>query len=111
MMKTENKVQNSRNICLLAMIFILLFYVACAPSWSPPDHKAADLVREHYLFFDSGKAIIATVEDRGEYISECKCFPVLFNIVFENNKNLKKTFYFYKDASGNVAAKEFNRIE
>lgn len=99
--------KTNKQLCVLATIFIFFLYVGCAPSWIPSDNNANALVRAQYLFFGNGEAVQTTVEKRGEYIKECKCYPIKFIITFSNGRINTKTFYFYKNESGNVALKEF----
>ncbi len=89
------------------MTLISLFYVSCVPTWIPSDKEAARLVREHYLFYDNGESVQATIVNRGEIIGECDCYPIIFKIVFTSGRKNNKTFYFYKNKSGNVEADEF----
>jgi len=110
MMKTERNGEKNKNLCVVAMILALLFFIGCVPSWNPSDKQAAKLVRSYYLFNDSGEAVQATVAKRGEFIEECECFPIKFKITFSNRKINNKTFYFYKNTAGNVAIKEFIKI-
>jgi hypothetical protein len=85
----------------------MLFYVGCVPTWIPSDKEAAKLVREYFLFYDSGKTVEATVVKRGEIIEECDCLPIIFKIVSSSGSNKNMTFYFYKNGSGNIEANEF----
>ena len=96
-----------KELCILIMTFILLFCVGCVPTWTPSDKEAAKLVREHYLFYDNGESVQATIVKRGEIIGECDCYPIIFKIVSSSGRKNNKTFYFYKNESGNVEVNEF----
>jgi hypothetical protein len=89
------------------MIFISLFLIGCAPSWTPSDKEAAKHVRDYYLFYNSGETVQATVAKRGKFMEECECYPIVFKIIFSNGRNNNKTFYFFKNGSGNIEANEF----
>ena len=107
MMKIIRNGKKNKILCLLAMIFIFLFYVGCVPSWIPTDKSAIELVRDYYLFFNNGETVQATVAKRGEYMKECSCYPIQFKIIFPSARTNYKTFYFYKNTAENVEVKEF----
>ena len=92
---------------ILAMISVLLIYAGCSSSWSPSDEEAVQLVKGYYLYYHDGKDVDAEVIERGEYIKECKCYPIKLRVVFSENRSQKKTFYFFENKSGNVDVREY----
>jgi hypothetical protein len=81
-------------------------YAGCSASWSPSDEEAVRLVKGHYLFYRGGKEINAEIIYRGEYIKECKCYPVKLKITDPKNRSYERTFYFFRNESGKVDVRE-----
>jgi hypothetical protein len=94
-----------RSVYLLSVIPVFILLTGCSSLWLPSDETAAQLVNDYYLFYHSGEKVKASVIERGEFIKECECYPIKFKIIFSNQRNNNKTFYFYKKKSGEVALK------
>jgi len=91
--------------CLLVIIIFALGQ-GCS-TWSPTDEEAVRLVKDYYLFDQSGREVEAKLIRRGEYIKENKCYPIEFLIVPADKRSFRKTFYIFKDENGKAAVREF----
>jgi hypothetical protein len=74
--------------------------------WEPSDSEANYLVENYYLFTRAGKEIDAEIIERGEFIRQCKCFPIKFRIMGQKQESFEKTFYFFKNQTGIVEVRE-----
>ena len=90
------------------LIPLFLFFIACSSSRLLSDEEAVKLVHDYYLFYHGGEKVIASVAERGELIEKCECYPIKFKIIFSSRNN-NKTFYFYKNESGEVVISKFVR--
>ena len=64
---------------LLLMTLILLS--GCSSFWEPSDREAVRLAESYYLFLNRGKKVDVEIIGRGEYVRECKCYPIKFRIL------------------------------
>ena len=96
-----------RSISLFLMIIALSFTISCSSAWEPSDTDAVRLIKNHYLFSMSGKVIDAEIAARGDFNRDCKCFPLKFRIKSNGEESFEKTFYFFKNESGNVDVTEY----
>lgn len=90
---------------LLIPVFLIL--TACSLPSSLSDKEAVKLVRDYFLFNHGGEEVIASVAERGEFMEDCECFPIIFKIIYSSGRNNHKTFYFYKNGSGEVSVRKF----
>ncbi len=91
----------------LSLLFALIFLVTgCFSSWTPSDDEAVRLLKDYYSFYKK-MGIEAEIINRGDFITECKCYPIEFQIAHSTNGTYKKTFYFAKNNSGAVEIKKF----
>ena len=98
--KDENAMNVKRELyCMVIMTCFVLLYAGCSASLSLSDEEVIKKVKEHYLFYRGGEEIDAEVLSRGEYIKECKCYPVKFKILASEKNSYEKTFYFFKKQS------------
>lgn len=93
--------------CILLMISVFLVYAGCSGAWSPSDEDTVKLVRNYYLFYKDGKEIDAQIIYRGEFEKECKCYPVKYRIILSQDASYEKTFYIFKNESGNADIREY----
>lgn len=89
----------------LAAIFFLCMVYSC--SWAPSDEQAVKLVKDYFLLNYEGVEVDAKIILRGQYIKDCKCYPVLMEITIPERETYKKTFYFFKNESGAIEVSEF----
>ncbi len=92
---------------LFPVIIALSFIMACSSVWEPSDSEALHLVENYYLFSRAGKEIDAEIIVRGEFVRECKCFPVKFKIMTTKKESFEKKFYFFKNEAGIVEVSEY----
>jgi len=93
-----------RPVLYLAVIFILL--TSCIATFAPSDDEAVKLLRDYFSFYNE-QGVEAKIIKRGEFLTDCKCYPIAFQIINSKNKKETLTFYFYKDGSGPVEIKKF----
>ena len=92
---------------MIIMTGLVILYAGCSASWLPSDKDAVKMVKGYYLFYRGGEDINAEVVSRGEYIKECKCYPVKFKVLVSERNSYEKTFYFFKNQSGRVDIREY----
>lgn len=92
---------------ILIMISTLLVYAGCSGTWSPSDEDAVRLVKKYYLYYKDGKEIDAQIIYRGEFEKECECYPVKYRIILSRDTSFEKTYYIFKNDSGNVDIREY----
>ena len=92
---------------LLASIIVISFLTACSSMWEPSETEAVNLVENYYLFYRAGKEVDPEIIERGKFIRECKCFPIKFRIMSNQQENFEKTFYFFKNSAGIVEVSEY----
>lgn len=97
----------SKISCLMLVLFSLLILTGCAAKWSPSDREALQLVKEYYLYFHEGEKIEASILKREEFVEECTCFPIIFQIIRSTAQSGEKTFYFTKNRSGDIEIKRY----
>ncbi len=96
-----------RSAPLLALIIAMSFLTACSSMWEPSDTEAVHLVENYYLFYRAGKEVDAEIMERGKFIRECKCFPIKFRIMSNQQESFEKSFYFFKSDAGIVEVSEY----
>ena len=106
LLKKKKPYTRSAVYLILGVISVLFVYAGCSASWSPSDDEAVRLVKGHYLFYRGGKEINAEIIYRGEFVKECKCYPVKLKIIDPENRSHERTFYFFKNKSGKVDVRE-----
>lgn len=94
---------------LLALLIISVFLLSagCAPGWEPSDIEAVGLVKSYFLYTHKGKSVDAEITVRGKYDRDCKCFPIEFKMTESEKGTYKKTFYFFRNQTGNVEVREY----
>jgi len=96
-----------RAVYLLPVVIAFLFFAGCTLSKTTSDADVVKLVKNYYLFNHAGEQIRAKVIERGEYNKDCNCYPVRLEICVPNKKACNKTFYLFKNNSGEVEVTEF----
>ncbi len=92
-------------VCQLLAVVIFLIVTGCSSKWSLSDEEAIKIVKDYYSF-NEAKEVDVKILNRGEFISECKCYPIEFQITHLNYGHFKTTFYFYKK-DGRIDIKKF----
>jgi hypothetical protein len=95
-----------RSYTLIILTAGLLIITGCFQTWGPSDDEAVSLLTDYYSFYEE-KGVEAEVVKRGEYIKECACYPIEFEISDARHGSYRKTFYFYKNTDGSTGIKKF----
>lgn len=91
----------------LLIIPSLLLIAGCTLSWNTSDEEAVKLLQGHYLYYKDGQHIEAKVIKRGEFINECNCYAVDFEITRTNNLVENRTFYIFKSKNGSIDIRKY----
>ncbi|MBI4847448.1 MAG: hypothetical protein HY808_02570 [Nitrospirae bacterium] len=102
-----NKMRISHAVCLLPAIIAVLLFTGCTLSKTTSDADVVKLVKNYYLFNHAGEQIRAKVIERGEFNKDCNCYPVRLEICVPDKKACNKTFYLFKNNTGEVEITEF----
>jgi hypothetical protein len=112
----QNKKRVNGSSCFLPLYHVLLVctllvFAGCNSSYTFSDSEAVKLVKSYYLFYHQGREVEARVMHRGEYIEDCECYPLTFEIRSKGRSNVSKAFYFFRDKSGTLDIREYrNRM-
>lgn len=96
-----------KSVYILLSITMLMLPAGCHVFWEPSDKEALNIVRVHYFFTGKGKVVKAEIIERGDFIKECKCYPIKFQITLQDERSFQKTFYFFKNEMGEINMSEF----
>lgn len=97
---------DKKTLNILLIFGIFFAFSACSLSWEPSDEEAIRLVKKLYMFSYEGKRVDATIILRKEYIPDCECYPIVFEITDSEQRRYRKTFYFFKNEFGEIDVRE-----
>ncbi len=96
-----------RNSFLMLLLILCLIAFGCSSIWTPSDDEIIRLVKDHYLFFNSGESIAVKALTRKEYLKDCECYPIDITILRSGRNIENKTFYIHKNREGDLEIKRY----
>jgi hypothetical protein len=94
---------------LVLLVCALLVYAGCNSSYTFSDSESVKLVKNYYLFYHEGREVEARVMHRGEYMEDCECYPLTFEIRSKGRQRISKTFYFFRDQAGKMDIRVYRK--